>query len=158
MWIFTKRGFVAIAEFDPDRKDSAEFMHKAEYITGNRCWLVRSRQEEHLEDFLWGGGESTRARKIVNMEGADYQYRALVNELELSRCLVAAGRDIDYHSLKVAAKELDKEYYEALHNVWVQYLMDADQRPPFDPDDMDGVQEYLNYWNRYDNWEARNDG
>lgn len=133
MWIFAKTGFVAIAKFNPARKGAEEMLSRTGHAGASwagadpNLWLVRARRREHLEEFL---GDKYAYLPVVKLEDADYQYRALVDDLQLVRCMTKAAMGINYDSLKAAVKaEENLEYYYLLNRVWWDVLEDIDERP-----------------------------
>lgn len=149
MWIYAKTGFVAIAKFNWEREGATEFATAAgvgsSELTAQPMWLVRARRQEDLEAFL-GEYSETGQVKVLKLDAADYQYRALLTGYQLGRCMLAAVQDIDYDTLKksVAGRE-DKDYLNALYGTWSETLWSLDER----------AQSYESDWNRrlFDDWE-----
>lgn len=131
MWIYSQDGFVAIAKFNWSKKGASEFAQAAgmgsDELTAQPLWLVRARRQADLERFLDGGARN--GVRILKLDNADYQYRALVTAPQLMRCVNMALAGIDYDTLKkaVSAKG-DKDYLSALYGTWSETLWSLDER------------------------------
>lgn len=130
MWIFTETGFVAIAKFDIEREGAEEFLEQmgGSKIGLREAWLVRARRKADLEQFA---GQIGRSLRIVTMDTADYQYRTLMNGLDLMRCMTRAIEEMEYGSLKEAVMQTnprDEKYYDTLNLVWWDVLKGLDDR------------------------------
>jgi len=119
MYIYTKRGMVAVAAYDPERKNRAtwlideqrEMLHD-EAAAGSPILLVRGWHNQVIADLVGSG------TCVYYDPDADYPYRALVRPGDLARAVAREVFNIDYRSLKVAVgNSHDTLYCGTLWNV-----------------------------------------
>lgn len=110
MWVMTETGFVSIVE-KPEDQDRGTL-------------TVRARDVEHLVKFIEGtGGEYDLEQTIIESEGTDYPYRAVLGREVVANAMWNAALDIDYVNFKSRAKVTGGTRYERfLMKVWAAGL------------------------------------
>lgn len=94
MWIMTNKGFVSFVAKPPAGPDQL---------------LARARVRQHLVD-LFPDAE------IIESDGTDYRYRAIVSRDQVVDMLAAETYALDYRNFKDSVK--DRPYHDALMRVW----------------------------------------
>jgi hypothetical protein len=94
MWIMTNKAFVSLVAKAPAGPDQL---------------LARARVRAHLADLFPDA-------KIIESDGTDYRFRAVVSRDEVAEVLSAAARGVDYRNFKDSVK--DRPYHDALMRVW----------------------------------------
>ena len=110
MWVMTETGFVSIVEKDEDRSEGT--------------LTVRAREVKHLISFVGRTGAGYDLEQtIIETEGTDYPYRAVLPREDVATALWNFAVDIDYPNFKSRAKRVGGERYERfLMRVWAAGL------------------------------------
>ena len=91
MWLFASQGFVSIVE-----KPKGSFM-------------VRGRNKKHLENLFPG-------KKIIETRAADYRWRCIIDQKQLTAFMTRLSTSIDYDNFKNSIE--DHAYHGACSKVW----------------------------------------
>ena len=117
MYIFTKHGLVAIAAYEPDRKNPPGWLIDAERrfihnsaASGERHYLVRGWHFDLIQNVI-GHHQAV----FVDHE-ADYPYRGLVWAADMPMAMEMLVNDIDYYSLKASVVE-NRTLWSGLNDV-----------------------------------------
>lgn len=94
MWIILPQGFLSIVHKAPCQPDEL---------------LVRARVKQHLTTLF-------PAAAIVESDGTDYRYRAIVKRDEVAVFLAQQAYTIDYRNFKDQVRE--HRFHDALMGVW----------------------------------------
>lgn len=94
MWIILPEGFLSIVHKAPCQPDEL---------------LVRARVRKHLATLF-------PAAKIVESDGTDYRFRAIIKRTEVAEFLAAQAHRIEYGNFKDQVRE--HRFHDALLSVW----------------------------------------
>ena len=117
MYCFTKHGLVAIAAYEPDRKNPPGWLIDSERrfihnnaAEGERHYLVRGWHFDLIQSVIGN-------HQAVFVDGeADYPYRGLVWAADMPMTMEMLVNDIDYYSLKASVAE-DQTLWSGLNDV-----------------------------------------
>lgn len=106
MWLMTTRGFVSAVRWD----------HPGDKHHG--MVVLRARDKQHLRDTL--AVLPTPRPRVTESPGADYRFRAWVDDDQFDAVVVALAREVTYSNFKSAVlrKQGASKYEKALHRVW----------------------------------------
>ena len=92
MWIFTNQGFISVVKKGPDN-----------------TFMVRARDKKHLPALFPG-------KKVIETRAADYRWRCIIDQKQLTAFMVKLSESIDYDNFKNSIE--DHAYHAACSKVW----------------------------------------
>lgn len=118
MWIFTRKGFFSVVEYDPKKDpDKKSFARSIVKRRGSHV-LVRARVKEDLDDLK----RVVKKLKVEDEPTADYRFRAVIPRKKWIEYLTLCAQEIDYdsHFKEVVRANATQPAarYQAMMNVW----------------------------------------
>jgi hypothetical protein len=98
MWIYTSKAMVSIVQHNA----------KPNHV------LVRARKQDHIVHFL----ATIPGLDYFYLEQGDYQWRALINKIDLDRLVMHHLTEIEYFDFKGSIPKTDPDYYKACFAGW----------------------------------------
>jgi hypothetical protein len=92
MWIFTNQGFISVVKKGPED-----------------AFMVRARDKKHLTALF-------PSKKVIETRQADYRWRCIIGQTELTAFMTRLSTSIDYDNFKNSIQ--DHEYHSACSKVW----------------------------------------